>query len=489
MSRDIHGAARPQNIDLNYDDDDDDEGLVFSLNDGDPANILPGNNSLEDDGEHDVVLKLSDLQGDPSSPLYSAKTFEQLGLSDEIMRGIHDMGFRRPSKIQEMALPLLLANPPHNMIAQSQSGTGKTAAFMLNILSRVDVGLQKPQALVLAPTRELARQIGDVLKKMGRYTNVKGQFAIPNMVDRSQMMNAHVIIGTPGTVTECIRRRILEVQNIKMFVVDEADNMLDQQNMADQCMRVKRAMPAGIQIVLWSATFPTSVVSYAERFAPNANTLSLKHAELTVAGIKQMYMDCANEADKYRVLTDLYKVLTIGSSVIFVKADRIYERMTDAGHKVAVLHSGLENSSCRDNVIDDFRSGKAKVLITTNVLARGIDVATVSMVVNYDLPTMMTNSGMVIVDTPTYLHRIGRTGRFGRVGVSISFVHNQSTWRELCEVADYFNVPMQKVPADDIDEVERIVNKFLKSGPPKKGDVMEISRHQISRPHQGPPPR
>lgn len=155
------------------------------------------------------------------------------------MRGIHDMGFRRPSKIQEMALPLLLANPPHNMIAQSQSGTGKTAAFMLNILSRVNVGLQKPQALVLEPTRELARQVGDVLKKMGRYTNVKGQFAIPNMVDRSQMMNAHVIIGTPGTVIECIRRRILSVQDIKIFVVDEADNMLDQQNMADQCIRVK----------------------------------------------------------------------------------------------------------------------------------------------------------------------------------------------------------------------------------------------------------
>lgn len=221
-----------------------------------------------------------------------------------------------------------------------------------------------------------------------------------------------------------------------------------------------RTIPKTAQVLLWSATFPSNVVIYAEQFAPNAHTLSLQHHELTVAGIKQMYMDCAGEGDKFRVLTDLYSVLTIGSSIIFVKrrdtADKIHARMTEHGHKVALLHSQLDArpGPARDAVIDAFRFGKAKVLITTNLLARGIDVATVSMVVNYDLPTTAKN----VPDPQTYLHRIGRTGRFGRVGVSISFVHDRESWLDLCAIADYFDVPMMRVPADDID-----VGAFLPS--------------------------
>lgn len=361
------------------------------------------------------------------------------------------MNFKKPSKIQERALPLLLANPPTNMIGQSQSGTGKTAAFVLTMLTRVDLTSPTVQALCLAPSRELARQIMDVVSTMGQFTSVKTQFAIPAAVPRGEKINAHIVVGTPGTVLDLIRRKQLPTQDLKVFVLDEADNMLDQQGLGEQCIRVRGLMPKTTQIVLFSATFPDAVVQYANKFAPNANQITLKHEELTVDGIKQLYMDCASEEDKYRVLVELYHILTIvGSSIIFVKrretANEIQRRMEADGHKVAALH-GAQDGTQRDQIIDDFREGRAKVLITTNVLARGIDVATVSLVVNYDIPLDQNNRP----DPETYLHRIGRTGRFGRVGVSISFVHDKRSWQELNEIQTFFGVEMTRVPTDDID--------------------------------------
>jgi ATP-dependent RNA helicase DDX19/DBP5 len=360
------------------------------------------------------------------------------------------MNFKKPSKIQERALPLLLSDPPTNMIGQSQSGTGKTAAFVLTMLTRVDMSLPTVQALCLAPSRELARQILHVVNTMGKFTNVKTQFAVPNAVPRGQKINAHVVIGTPGTVLDMIRRKQLPVEHLKVFVLDEADNMLDQQGLGDQCIRVKATVPKTTQVVLFSATFPDEVRNYAEAFAPDANQITLRQEELTVDGIKQLYMDCDSEEDKYRILVELYHILTVGSSVIFVKrrdaAMEIQRRMEEDGHKVAALHGNLL-PEVRDAVMDDFTSGRAKVLITTNVLARGIDVATVSMVVNYDIPL----DAMGRPDPQTYLHRIGRTGRFGRVGVSISFVHDKKSWQELNEIQKYFGVEMTKVPTDDVD--------------------------------------
>jgi len=360
------------------------------------------------------------------------------------------MNFKKPSKIQERALPLLLSDPPTNMIGQSQSGTGKTAAFVLTMLTRVDVTQPTVQALCLAPSRELARQIMSVVETMGQFTSVKTQFAIQNAISRGQKISAHIVVGTPGTVLDMIRRKQLPVENLRVFVLDEADNMLDQQGLGDQCIRVKSTVPKTTQIVLFSATFPDQVVEYANGFAPNANQITLKQEELTVDGIKQLYMDCNNEEDKYRILVELYHILTVGSSVIFVKrrdsAAEIQRRMEADGHKVAALHGALDATN-RDRVMDDFTTGRAKVLITTNVLARGIDVATVSMVINYDIP--LDSNGQP--DPQTYLHRIGRTGRFGRVGVSISFVHDKKSWQELSTIQQYFGVTMTKVPTNDVD--------------------------------------
>ncbi|RAH69246.1 ATP-dependent RNA helicase DBP5 [Aspergillus aculeatinus CBS 121060] len=439
--------------------------------DGAPA-ALGGSDLQEPD--YTVEVKLSDLQADPNNPLFSVKNFEDLGLDPRILQGLSAMNFRKPSKIQERALPLLLGNPAKNLVGQSQSGTGKTAAFTLNVLSRIDLSteqLQKtPQALILAPTRELARQIVGVIQVMGQFLpNLLIGTAVPaDSNARPTKLECSVVVGTPGTVTDMIKRRTITANKLKVLVLDEADNMLDQQGLGDQCIRVKALLPRDIQVVLFSATFPTHVHEYASKFAPNANEITLQHEELTVEGIKQLYLDCANEEEKYQTLVQLYGLLTVGSSIIFVKtrasAVEIERRMVAEGHTVASLTGGIEGSQ-RDAVIDQFRAGQAKVLITTNVLARGIDVSTVSMVINYDIPEIHQTNPRAPrqADFQTYLHRIGRTGRFGRVGVSISFISNRDEWEMLNQIQKYFNTSIQRIDTKDWDEVEDIIKKTLKN--------------------------
>ncbi|KXN92755.1 ATP-dependent RNA helicase DBP5 [Leucoagaricus sp. SymC.cos] len=418
----------------------------------------------------DVSVTLADQQADPNSPLYSAKTFEELGLHADLLKGVYDMGFSKPSKIQERALPLLLANPPTNMIGQSQSGTGKTAAFVLTMLSRVDYNLNKPQALCLAPSRELARQIMSVVVQMGKFTSVQTEYAIKDNLPRdATSISAQIIVGTPGTMTDLIRRKVIDVTNVNVFVLDEADNMLDQDGLGDQTLRVKNMIPrtTKMQIILFSATFPDHVRRFASKFAPDANKIELQRNELSVEGIKQFYMDCRDEEHKYDILVSLYSLLTIGQSIIFCKhrhtADRISQRMTAEGHKVASLH-GAKDAAERDTIIDAFRQGKDKVLITTNVIARGIDILQVNMVVNYDLP-LMNERGTTNDDRPdveTYLHRIGRTGRFGRKGISINFVHNQRTWSQMDQIEKSLGKKIIRIETNDLDAMEEKMKKALK---------------------------
>lgn len=413
--------------------------------------------------EYEVKVNLADLQADPNSPLFSAKSFEELGLAPELLKGLYAMKFQKPSKIQERALPLLLHNPPKNMIAQSQSGTGKTAAFSLTMLTRVDTTQgDVTQAICLAPSRELARQTLEVLQEMGKFTKITSQLIVPDSFAKNQAIKANIVVGTPGTVLDLMRRKLIQLSQVKIFVLDEADNMLDKQGLGDQCIRVKKFLPKSAQLVLFSATFDESVRTYAKRVVPEANTLELQRNEVNVGAIKQLYMDCNDENHKYEVLCELYGLMTIGSSIIFVStkktANVLYSKLKQEGHQVSILHGDLQSQE-RDRLIDDFREGRSKVLITTNVLARGIDIPSVSMVVNYDLPTLANGQP----DPATYIHRIGRTGRFGRKGVAISFVHDKKSYTTLSAIQKYFgDIEMTRVPTDDWDEVEKIVKKTLK---------------------------
>ncbi|KAI9256629.1 P-loop containing nucleoside triphosphate hydrolase protein [Phascolomyces articulosus] len=411
---------------------------------------------------HTVQVKLADQQADPNSPLFSVKSFEELGLSEELLKGLYAMKFSKPSKIQERALPLLIANPPRNMIGQSQSGTGKTAAFVLTMLTRVNEGLKQPQAICLAPSRELARQILDVVQEMSKFTQLTSVLAVKDSIPKGRPIQQQIVVGTPGTVQEAMRRRLLLTNNIRIFVLDEADNMLDQAGLGDQSIRIKQQIktPQPFQVVLFSATFPDHVRKFASRFAPQANEISLKREELSVDLIKQFYMDCDSQEHKYEVLCNLYDILTVSQSIIFCAkrdtADEIAKRMTSMGHAVIALHGKMEPEE-RDKVMDDFRRGEFKVLITTNVLARGIDILQVSLVVNYDLP--LDQRGQP--DYEAYLHRIGRTGRFGRTGVSVNFVHDKKSWELMHQIETHFQREITRIPTEDWEEVEKRFKSVL----------------------------
>ena len=293
---------------------------------------------------------------------------------------------------------------------------------------------------------------------------LKVEAAIPGAIGRDAAVTGNVIVGTPGTVMDTIKRRLLDPRHIKLLIIDEADTMLDQQGLGDQSMRVRGLLHREIQILLFSATFPDKVMRFADKFAPNANQIKLREQELTVEGISQMYMDCPSEAAKYDVLVKLYGLMTIGSSVIFVKtresANTIQQRMEQDGHRVTALH-GAKDGAERDALLEDFRYGSSKVLITTNVLARGIDVSTVSMVVNYDIP--MKGPGDREPDPETYLHRIGRTGRFGRVGVSVTFVHDRKSFGALSNIANQYGIDLVQLRPDDWDLTEVRVKEVIKS--------------------------
>ncbi|TIA89897.1 hypothetical protein E3P99_01808 [Wallemia hederae] len=428
----------------------------------------PASSQKQPQQELEVSVTLADQQADPNSPLYSARTFEELGLHENLLKGIYAMKFQKPSKIQERALPLLLQNPlhalnnrPRNMIAQSQSGTGKTAAFALAILSRINYDSPNPQAVVLSPSRELARQTMSVIQQMGQFTNVKTAFAIKDAIPKGEKVEAQVIVATPGALVDAVRKGQIYAKEVKVFVLDEADNMLDQHSMGDQSIKAKNLITSKPQILLFSATFPDVVRNFAAKFAPAANEIRLKQEELSVEGIKQFYMDCDNLEHKFKVLVELYELMTVGQSIIFVHrrdtADEIARRMTSEGHTVVSLH-GKQESSERDLTIDSFREGKTKVLITTNVIARGIDISQVNMVINYDMPK--TASGEP--DSETYLHRIGRTGRFGRKGIAVNFIHDPESWKVMNAIEIALKKEIIKVETQDFDAMEAIIKKELK---------------------------
>ncbi|KAJ3201281.1 RNA helicase required for poly(A+) mRNA export, partial [Clydaea vesicula] len=413
-------------------------------------------NPLEENTTSEVEVTYAEGS---SAHLYTAAiSFDSLGLSPDLLKGVYSMGFEKPSKIQEKALPLLLASPAKNMIGQSQAGTGKTAAFALTILSRINFDLKTTQAICLAPVRELAVQILDNIRELGKYTKATNQLAVKESIDRTiKKIDAQIIIGTPGCVSDLIKRRVLNTTEVKIFVLDEADSMLDQ-GLGDQSIRVKNSLPRDAQVVLFSATFTDTLFQFAQKVAPNANLIKLKREELTVEGVKQFYMDCANLEDKLKTLVDIYGLLTIGQSIIFTRtrnmADRISQIMTERGHSVIALHGGLEGSQ-RDQVMEDFRKGKSKVLVATNVLSRGIDILQVTLVVNFDMPQDVDHRP----DPETYLHRIGRTGRFGRTGVSINFVHDENSLMEMKAIEKHFQRKITRIPSGDVEEIEKILKK------------------------------
>lgn len=390
---------------------------------------------------------------DPSNPISSVSKFEDLELPEDLLRGIYAMNFRKPSKIQEKALPLLLKDPPTNMIAQSQSGTGKTAAFSLAMLYRVDPKVQGIQALCVANTRELASQICQVIKQMGAQLKISVGLAVPESY--SEIQSTQVVVGAPGSILNCLKKSRRVFDNLKVLVIDEADEMLAGQNMTTQLNDIKRAIPQ-VQVLLFSATFPNAVLEFAKKFAPKANMITLKIEEVKVDAIRQFSLTIPT-SQKLKKLSDVYGLLTIGQSIIFVQqkstAYQVQRHMVQEGHQVSVLTSD-ETPSSRDRIMNDFRNGTSKVLIATNVLSRGIDVPQVNLVVNFEMPMDRSRCP----DTEVYVHRIGRTGRFGRSGVSINFLDTPESEAVQSKVIEQFNMKISEL--NDLEEMEKMLHEF-----------------------------
>ena len=312
--------------------------------------------------KHDV-----DIQRNPNSPLYSVKSFEELNLRPELLKGVYDMGFNSPSKIQETALPTLIADPPQNMIAQSQSGTGKTAAFILASLSRVDTNLKYPHVLVLSPTYELALQVGNVAQQMAKFIpNIEFCFAVRGEhLPKGTKIKAQFIIGTPGKVFDwAMKFRFFELKKIKVFVLDEADVMISTQGYHDQSLRIHKQLPKTCQMMLFSATYSEDVMQFAEQIVPDPIIIKLKREEESLDTISQYYIECKNREEKFEALSNIYGSISIGQAIIFCdtkkNASYLVEKMAKEGHAVALL-SGELTVDQRIAVLNRFREGKEKV--------------------------------------------------------------------------------------------------------------------------------
>jgi len=408
------------------------------------------------------VNELEVQQRDPNSPLYSVKSFEELDLRHDLLKGIYSMGFNRPSKIQETALPMLCSRMPQNLIAQSQSGTGKTAAFVLTMLSRIDLTSDQPQCLCLSPTYELALQTGKVMETMGAaMQNLKICYALKGIrLGRGEKARGQIIIGTPGTCMDwVVKFKSIDPSHIKLFVLDEADVMIDTQGHKDQTIRIHRTLDKEkCQFLFFSATFEEDVMKFAEKIVPNANIIKLKREEETLSNIKQYQVHCKDMDKKYDALANIYATLTVGQAVIFchtkATAKWLANKMHTEGYVVALLSGELDVTQ-RATILKRFRDGKERVLVTTNVCARGIDVEQVTLVVNFDLP--MTKEQYP--DFETYIHRIGRTGRFGKSGIAINFVTSSRDKSLIEKIAEHFKSIIPELDAGDYDDLENKLKK------------------------------
>ncbi|XP_055526267.1 DEAD-box helicase Dbp80 [Wyeomyia smithii] len=403
-------------------------------------------------------LDLEVQRKDPSSPLYSVKTFEALHLKPELLQGVYAMGFNAPSKIQETALPTLLADPPQNMIAQSQSGTGKTAAFVLAMLSRVNPLKNYPQVICLSPTYELAIQTGEVAAKMAKFCpEIKLRYAVRGEeIAKGAKLIDHIIIGTPGKLMDWgIKFRAFDLKKISVFVLDEADVMIATQGHQDQCIRIHKQLSSSCQMMFFSATYEREVMEFAEYIVPNPIVIRLAREQESLDNIKQYYVKCRNQDEKYQAISNIYGVITVGQAIIFCHTRKtagwLAGKMSEDRHSVAVLSGDLTVEQ-RLAVLDRFRAGLEKVLITTNVLSRGIDVEQVTIVVNFDLP--MDQQGRA--DCETYLHRIGRTGRFGKNGIAINLVDSDRSMQICRSIETHFQKKIQLLDAENSDEIEKI---------------------------------
>ncbi|KAA6383825.1 MAG: putative Eukaryotic initiation factor 4A [Streblomastix strix] len=388
--------------------------------------------------------KKAEITGDD---VQQFKTFEEMKLKDEVLRGIYSYGFEKPSLIQQKGIVPIIRG--RDLVAQAQSGTGKTATFSIALLQMIDLTLNRTQALILSPTRELAIQSYNVVKMLAKYmpnlhiSRAVGGDSIRSFEEEIQKGTPHVIVGTPGRVDHMIQVQMLNVEHLRIFVLDEADEMLSA-GFKEKIEEINHNLPQSAQTILLSATMPSEILELTEKILRNPVRILVPREELTLDGLRQFYVAVEKEEHKQDVLMDLYETLQLGQTVIFCnskrKVDFLADLLQEKKFTVSTIHGGMEMPE-RNQVMKDFREGRSRVLITTDLLSRGIDVQQVSLVMNYDLPT----------EKEQYIHRIGRSARFGRKGIAINLV-TEEDGAQLQEIQKFYQTKVEELP-DNIKEL------------------------------------
>eukprot|EP00760_Papus_ankaliazontas_P038742 PhM_4_TR9270/c0_g1_i1/m.81329/K13025/EIF4A3, FAL1; ATP-dependent RNA helicase len=368
----------------------------------------------------------------------TSTTFESMGLRPELLTGVYAYGWERPSVIQQRTIAPLTQG--YDVLAQAQSGTGKTSMFVLGVLQRIDPTHRATQALIISPTRELATQTQSTCLALGDRMSVTAHALVggKNMSEDIKRLEGcvQVVSGTPGRVFDMIKRNALRTRDLRIFVLDEADEMFSR-GFKDQVYQIYRKLPT-VQVVLVSATLPPEVLELADKFLTDPVKVLVRRDELTLDEITQYFVAVEREEWKYDTLKDLYETMHTSHSVIFLNTRKRVEwlaaKLEKDNFSVARLHGDMPQAE-RDAVLRDFREGRSRVLITTDVLARGIDIQQVTLVINFDIPK----------SRETYLHRIGRTGRFARKGVAINLVMNDEG-RILRDIEQFYGTRIEEMP-------------------------------------------
>ena len=370
-------------------------------------------------------------------------TWDELEIEPKILRGIFAHGFEKPSPIQQRAIKPVIEG--RDVIAQAQSGTGKTATFTIGALQRVNIAEASTQVLILSPTRELSTQTAKVVSNLGSFMDglkiqtLFGGSAIEEGSSFSSRNIPHIICGCPGRVHDMMRRDRISSKSIKLIILDEADEMLSA-GFKEQVYNIFQHLNSDVQVCLFSATLPDGISAITEKIMRNPVKICVKREQLTLEGISQYYIAINDDREKYTTLKNIFSFITLSHTIIYCNSIKrvqdLYEAMCEDGFPVCRIHSNMDKGE-RDKAFNDFRNGGSRVLISSNVTARGIDIQQVSVVINFDLPKCVHN----------YLHRIGRSGRWGRKGVGINFITRRDIM-QIKKIEEHYSTQITEMPSE-----------------------------------------
>lgn len=376
-------------------------------------------------------------------PVREYTAWDHLDLKEPLLRGIYGYGFENPSQIQKTAIWPIISGG--DVIAQAPSGTGKTGAFTIGTLQRIDLSKRQVQAIVLAPTHELVKQIASVIQSIGTLMEglvvktLMGGTSVSNDANELRNNTPHIVVGTVGRVFDMIRRRHIKSQYVDLLIMDEADEMLSK-GFKEQIYNIFQYINTNVQVVLFSATMPMEVLKLTKQFMREPTEITMKAEELNLEGIQQFYVALPNDSAKYDTIKDIFSFLTVNQCIIYVnsvgRVVDLYEAMIKDGFSVCCIHSSMRPEE-REKSFKEFRTGVYRVMISSNVTSRGIDIQQVSTVINFDIPRCVH----------TYLHRIGRSGRWGRKGLAINFITRQDVGM-MKSIERYYRSNVQELPSD-----------------------------------------